>query len=170
MGQVHKHFSDQQVSFPLQAYCQGLMTRVEAQEVFVIGESRFFSLWREYHCGTGSFIVRYRRPTYRRIWPEAEAAIEHGTRSEGYDPQMSRSLPVSIIQGIRFHHISLSFSLRPVRMSSFSLAHSRKGSFGSGGMRKWSTPYPCHCKASEFTFQLLLTVPQHAGERAPPGA
>ena len=44
MGQVHRRFSDEQVGFLLQAYCQGLMTRVEAQEVLVIGESRFFSL------------------------------------------------------------------------------------------------------------------------------
>jgi hypothetical protein len=126
MGQVHKRFSDRQVGFPLQAYCQGLMTRVEPQEVLVISESRFFCLWREYYCGTGAFTVRYRRPTSMGISPEAEAAIEHETRSEGNDPQMSRSLPESTIQGIRFQHTSLSFSLHPVRMSSFSLAHSHK--------------------------------------------
>ncbi|HUS69219.1 MAG TPA: hypothetical protein VM075_00385 [Anaerolineae bacterium] len=73
------------------------MTGVEVQEVLVIGESRFFSLWREYHCGSGAFTVRYRRPTSMRISPEAEAAIEPETRSEGYDPQMSRSLAVSMI-------------------------------------------------------------------------
>ena len=97
MGQAHKRFSDQQVAFLLQAYCQGLMPRVEVQEVLVTGESRFFSLWREYHCGTRAFTVRCRHPTSMRTSPEAEAAIEHETRSEGYDPQMSRSLPVSII-------------------------------------------------------------------------
>ena len=31
MGQVHKRFSDEQVAFLLQAYSQGLMTRVEVQ-------------------------------------------------------------------------------------------------------------------------------------------
>jgi len=45
MGQVHKRFSDEQVAFPLQAYSQGLMTKVEVQEVLGIGKSRFFSLW-----------------------------------------------------------------------------------------------------------------------------
>ena len=97
MGQAHKGFSDEQVGFPLQAYCQGLMIRVEVQEVLVIGEYRFFSLWREYHRRPEAFPVRYRRTGRKRISPEAEAAIEHETRSEGYDPQMSRSLPVSII-------------------------------------------------------------------------
>jgi hypothetical protein len=33
MDQVHKHFSDEQVAFLLQAYSQGLMTTVEVQEV-----------------------------------------------------------------------------------------------------------------------------------------
>jgi len=76
MGQVHKRFSDEQVAFLLQAYSQGLMTRVEVQEVLGIGKSRFFSLWREYHCNPEPFTVRYRRPSSMRISPEAEGAIE----------------------------------------------------------------------------------------------
>ncbi|TKJ30227.1 MAG: hypothetical protein CEE40_05550 [Chloroflexi bacterium B3_Chlor] len=79
MGQVHKRFSDEQVAFPLQAYSQGLMTRVEVQEVLGIGKTRFFSLWREYHCNPEAFTVRYRRPSSMRISPEAEAAIDESS-------------------------------------------------------------------------------------------
>jgi len=71
MDQVHKRFSDEQVAFLLQAYSQGLMTRVEVQGVLGIGKSRFFSLWREYHCNPEAFTVRYRRPSSMRISPEA---------------------------------------------------------------------------------------------------
>jgi len=49
MGQVHKRFSDEQVAFLLQEYSQGLMTRLEVQEVLGIGRSRFFSLRRGSH-------------------------------------------------------------------------------------------------------------------------
>jgi len=73
MGQVHKRFSDEQVAFLFHAYSQGLMARVEMQEVLGIGRSRFFSLWREYHCNPEAFTVRYRRPSSMRI--SAEAAM-----------------------------------------------------------------------------------------------
>jgi len=45
MDQVHRRFSDEEVIFLLQAYSQGLMTKVEVQEVLGIGRSRFFSPW-----------------------------------------------------------------------------------------------------------------------------
>ena len=82
MGQVHKRFSDEQVAFLLQAYSQDLMTRVEVQEVLGIGKSRFFSLWREYHCSPEAFTGRYRRPSSMRISPEADAASERELRRE----------------------------------------------------------------------------------------
>ena len=44
MGQVHKRFLDEQVAFLVQSYSQGLMTRVDAQEVLGIGKSRIFAL------------------------------------------------------------------------------------------------------------------------------
>jgi len=75
MGQVHKRFSDEQVAFLFHAYSQGLMARVEMQEVLGIGRSRFFSLWREYRRNKEAFTVRYRRPSSIRISAEAEAAM-----------------------------------------------------------------------------------------------
>jgi len=82
MGQVHTRFSDEQVAFPLQAYSEGLITRVEVQEVLGIGKTRFFALWREYHRHPEAFTVRYRRTGRKRISPEAEAAIERELRRE----------------------------------------------------------------------------------------
>lgn len=76
MAQVHTRFSDEQVIFLLQAYSQGLITRVEVQEALDIGKTRFFALWREYHRNPEAFTVRYRRPTPTRMSPEAEAAME----------------------------------------------------------------------------------------------
>ena len=32
MGQLHEHFSDEQVAFLFQAYSRGLMSRIEVQE------------------------------------------------------------------------------------------------------------------------------------------
>lgn len=76
MGQVHKRFSDEQVAFLFDAYSQGLMTRVEVQEVLGIGKSRFFALWREYGRNQEAFTVRYQRPSSMRISLEAEVAME----------------------------------------------------------------------------------------------
>jgi hypothetical protein len=48
MDQVHTRFSDEQVVFVLRKYCQGLMTRVEVQEVLGVAKTGFFAVWREY--------------------------------------------------------------------------------------------------------------------------
>ncbi len=76
MDQVDKRFSDEQVAFLLQAYSQGLMTRVEVQEVLGIGKSRFFALWREYRGSPEAFTISYQRTSPTRISSQAGPAIE----------------------------------------------------------------------------------------------
>jgi hypothetical protein len=76
MDQVHKRFSDEQVAFLLQAYSQGLMARVDVQEVLGISKSRFFGLWREYRSSPEAFTISYQRTSPIRISLEAEVAIE----------------------------------------------------------------------------------------------
>ena len=76
MAQVHTRFSDEQVIFLLQKYSEGLMTRVEVQDVLGIGKTRFFALWREYRQNPEAFTMSYLRSSPRRISSEAEAAIE----------------------------------------------------------------------------------------------
>jgi hypothetical protein len=75
MDQVHKRFSDEQVVFLLQAYSQGLMTRVEVQEVLGVSKSRFFALWRDYRSNPEAFSISYQRTSPGRISSEAEAAM-----------------------------------------------------------------------------------------------
>jgi len=76
MSQLHKRFSDEQVAFLLWAYSQGLITRVEIQEVLGIGKTRFFALWGKYRRDPEAFTLSYQRTSPKRISPEAEAAIE----------------------------------------------------------------------------------------------
>jgi len=76
MDQLHKRFSGEQVAFLLRAYSQGLITRVEIQEVLGIGKTRFFVLWGEYRRDPEAFTLSYQRTSPKRISPQAEAAIE----------------------------------------------------------------------------------------------
>ena len=67
MDQVHTRFSDEQVVFVLWKHTEGLMTRVEVQEVLGIGKTRFFALCREYIRHPEAFTMSYQRSSARRI-------------------------------------------------------------------------------------------------------
>jgi hypothetical protein len=76
MSQLHKRFTDEQVSFLFQAYVKGLMTSIEVQETLRIGKTRFFALMKDYRQDPQGFSVRYQRTSSRRISPEDEDALE----------------------------------------------------------------------------------------------
>jgi len=76
MSQLHKRFTDVQVTFLFQAYTKGLMTRIEVQETLRIGKTRFFTLLKDYRQDPQDFSIRYQRTSSRRISPEDENAIE----------------------------------------------------------------------------------------------
>jgi hypothetical protein len=76
MTQLHRRFSDQQVTFLFHAYSSGLMGREEVEECLEIGKTRFFALWKRYRADPESFSISYDRPSFKRISPETEAAIE----------------------------------------------------------------------------------------------
>jgi uncharacterized protein (UPF0216 family) len=76
MTQLHKRFSDEQVSFLLHSYSQDLLSRNEVQESLMIGKTRFFELWKQYQTDPDSFSIGYQRQLSRRISEEVERAIE----------------------------------------------------------------------------------------------
>ena len=78
MTQLHKRFSDEQVSFLLHSYSQGLLSRQEVQDTLMIGKTRFFELWQQYQTAPDSFSIAYQREPSRRISEEVERVIENG--------------------------------------------------------------------------------------------
>jgi hypothetical protein len=76
MAQLHKRFSDEQITFLFDAYSRGLMSRDEIQDTLKIGKTRFFALWKQYKTDSGSFALTYDRSSPKRISQQVEAAIE----------------------------------------------------------------------------------------------
>jgi hypothetical protein len=76
MTQLHKRFSDEQVSFLFHSYSQGLLSRQEVQDSLLIGKTRFFELWKHYQTDPDSFSIVYQRRQNRRISEDVERAIE----------------------------------------------------------------------------------------------
>jgi len=82
MNHLHRRFSKEQVQTLFANYSQGLMSRVEVQELLGIGKSRFFALWKRYRQDPEGFTLDYRRRTPGRLSAEAEAAIEQALLAE----------------------------------------------------------------------------------------
>jgi len=76
MTHVHKRFTDEQVKVLFNGYCQGLLGRVEIQEMLDIGKTRFFALLKEYRQAPEAFSVAYERSATGRLSPATEAEIE----------------------------------------------------------------------------------------------
>ena len=76
MTQLHKRFSDEQVSFLLHSYSQGLLSRQEVQDTLSIGKTRFFEIWKHYQADPDSVSIVYQRQPSRRISEEVERVIE----------------------------------------------------------------------------------------------
>ena len=63
MAQIHRRFTVEQVKVLLQGYCQGMIPRVEVQEILGISKTRFFALLKQYRQGPQSFSIVYERVT-----------------------------------------------------------------------------------------------------------
>ncbi len=63
MDQLHKRFTAEQVKVLLQGYCQGSITRSEAEEMLAIGKTRFFALLNECRQSPQTFSIAYDRDT-----------------------------------------------------------------------------------------------------------
>jgi hypothetical protein len=82
MDQLHRRFTTEQVKVILQGYCQGSITRSEAEEMLTIGKTRFFELLYEYWRNPQTFSIAYDRNTSARLSASEESAIESELRRE----------------------------------------------------------------------------------------
>ncbi len=57
MEQLHKRSSDEPIKILFQGYCQGLLTRMEIQDLLSISKSRVFALLHEYREDTATFLL-----------------------------------------------------------------------------------------------------------------
>jgi hypothetical protein len=75
MGQLHKHFTVEQVKVLFQSYVQGTIVRAEVEEILQINKTRFFAILKKYRRGPESFSITYERETPIRLSKEVETAI-----------------------------------------------------------------------------------------------
>ncbi len=82
MDQLHRRFTVEQVKVLLRGYCQGTLSRADAQEVLGVGKTRFFALLQEYRTNPATFSIDYERETHARISMSTERAIATELRRE----------------------------------------------------------------------------------------
>jgi hypothetical protein len=76
MAQLHKKFSDKQISDLLARYLEKKIKRVDIQKVLDIGKTRFFDLVKEYKKDPTTFSIEYfRKNATNKISPEIEKNI-----------------------------------------------------------------------------------------------
>jgi len=76
MDQLHRRFTIEQVKVLLHGYCQGTLSRADAQALLGVGKTRFFALVSEYRSDSAAFSIAYQRETPGRLSTKIERAIE----------------------------------------------------------------------------------------------
>jgi hypothetical protein len=94
MDHWHRRFTTEQVKVLLQGYCQGSLTRSDAEEMLAIGKTRFFAWLYEYRRSPQTFSIAYDRETSARLSASVERAIETELRREQGLVE-DRRLPIS---------------------------------------------------------------------------
>jgi hypothetical protein len=82
MDQLHRRFTVEQVKVLLKGYCQGALSRAEAQEMLGLGKTRFFALLQAYRSDSKTFSIAYTRQTHGRLSAATEHAIVTELRRE----------------------------------------------------------------------------------------
>jgi hypothetical protein len=82
VDQLHRRVTDDQFKVLLQAYCQGLLSRIEVQQVLGIAKTRFFALLKEYRRDPQAFSIAYHRTTSSRLGGLVEAELEQALLQE----------------------------------------------------------------------------------------
>src|SRR5258708_455531 len=82
MEQLHTRLSDEQVRLIMKNYCEGNVSRQDAQETLGIGKSHFFALLKTYRADPNKFSVSYERSTPSRISTETDRAIRQELQRE----------------------------------------------------------------------------------------
>ncbi len=82
MDQLHRRFTVEQVKVLLRGYCQGTLSRAEAQEMLGLGKTRFFALLQTYRADPAGFSIAYERETPARLSASTERAMAAELRRE----------------------------------------------------------------------------------------
>lgn len=82
MDQLHRRYAVDQVKVLLNGYCQGTLSRVDAQEILGVAKTRFFALLQAYRNDPADFSIAYAREAHARLSAKVERAIETELRRE----------------------------------------------------------------------------------------
>jgi transposase len=76
MTQLHKRFTDEQIRLLFKRFCEGLMTRMEIEEIIGVSKTRFFALVKAYRLNPETFSITYLRAGSPKLSEQVEMEIE----------------------------------------------------------------------------------------------
>ena len=76
MTQLHKRFTDEQIRLLFKRYCEGLMPRIEIQEIIGVNKTRFFALVKTFRLNPEVFFITYLRNGSPKLSEQVEAEIK----------------------------------------------------------------------------------------------
>jgi transposase len=82
MEQLHRRLTDEQIRLIFKNYCEGHVSRTEAQETIGVGKSQFFVLLKAYRQAPADFSVGYQRHTPGKLAEQDEQAIRQELKRE----------------------------------------------------------------------------------------
>ena len=82
MDQLHKRFTDDQIRLLYRRYCEGMMSRMEIEEILGIGKTRFFAILKAYRQNPEDFSITYIRSSSPKLPEQTEAEIEQALLRE----------------------------------------------------------------------------------------
>ncbi|PWB50447.1 MAG: hypothetical protein C3F13_15970 [Anaerolineales bacterium] len=82
MTQLHKRFTDEQIRLLFKRFCEGLMTRMEIEEIIGVSKTRFFTLLKAYRLNPETFSIAYLRTGSPKLSEQVEMEIEQELRRD----------------------------------------------------------------------------------------
>jgi len=76
MTQLHKRFTDEQIRLLFKRYCEGLMPRIEIEEIIGVSKTRFFALVKAYRLSPETFSIAYLRTGSPKLSEQAEVEVK----------------------------------------------------------------------------------------------
>jgi hypothetical protein len=76
MTQLHRRFTDEQIRLLFKRYCEGLMTRMEIEEIIGVSKTRFFALAKAFRLNPETFSIAYQRTRSPKLSEQVETEIQ----------------------------------------------------------------------------------------------
>ncbi len=76
MTHLHRQFTDEQIRLLFKRYCEGLMTRMEIEEIIGVSKTRFFALVKAYRLNPETFTIAYLRTSSPKLSEQVETEIQ----------------------------------------------------------------------------------------------